>query len=302
MDRSERKRKAKNRMLLLIILMLLLCVAAVCFLLLNSAGHEGGSAEEPGDTTTAEEGGELSDEDTDAIESGEAASHVYSHRGSAGDDELTFAAYDKAIEDGSKFIEADMVVSQSGTIYLAHDDYAKDMTGIDGYFSGMTDGQIDELKTKSGSNIVKLKDLFEKYGDSVTYLIDIKYTGPRNIEAFVDAVKESGLQDNIIATGSYFSVLSPLEEEFPDMPKLIICKDQGTFDTAIWKDYIDIVCVPKEIMTSDNRKIAHDHDKLFSAYTLNTKDEIKSAIEMGVDTYFTDDTKLAIKQEKKLRQ
>ena len=300
-NRAGRRRKAKRRKLITIIVLLLLCIASAVYILVhfgNDSGNE--SAGEPAAETPA--AGETADEEVpETVEEGIAASHVYSHRGSAGDDELTFAAYDKAVEAGSKYIEADIVVSGDGTVYLAHDDYAMDMTGTNGYFSGMTDGQIAKLKTKNGSSVLKLKDLFEKYGDSVNYIVDIKYVSQRNIEAFTIAVRTSGLEDNVIAASSFFDALRPLDETFPDMTKMYICADQATFDIATGNDYVDIISVPKSIMTADNLKAAHEHNKKFSAWTLNTEEEIRDAIELGVDSYFTDDTELAIKVEKENR-
>jgi glycerophosphoryl diester phosphodiesterase len=61
---------------------------------------------------------------------------------------------------------------------------------------------------------------------------------------------------------------------------------------------VDIVSVPKDIMTEENREAAHSSGKRFSAWTLNTEDEISKAIDLGVDSYFTDDSALAIKLEK----
>lgn len=300
-NRAGRRRRAKRRKLITIIVLLLLCIASVVYILAhfgNDSGNE--SAGEPAAETPA--AGETADEEVPGtVEEGIAASHVYSHRGSAGDDELTFAAYDKAVEAGSKYIEADIVVSGDGTVYLAHDDYAMDMTGTNGYFSGMTDGQIAKLKTKNGSSVLKLKDLFEKYGDSVNYIVDIKYVSQRNVEAFTIAVRTSGLEDNVIAASSFFDALRPLDETFPDMTKMYICADQATFDIATGNDYVDIISVPKSIMTADNLKAAHEHNKKFSAWTLNTEEEIRDAIELGVDSYFTDDTELAIKVEKENR-
>ncbi len=304
-NNRDRRISGKNKKLITIIVLLLLCLASVVFILSHYGRSGDKKAEKPAEETPATE--QAADEATeepaaaDQAADNEAASHVYSHRGSAGDDELTFAAYDRAVEAGSKFIEADVVVSGSGTVYVAHDDYAMDMTGTGGYFSGMTDGQIDKLKTRSGSNVIKLKDLFERYGDSVTYIVDIKYTGSRNVDAFTIAVRTSGVEDNVIAASSFFDVLRPLDESFPDMPKLYVCADQATFDLALGNDYVDIISVPKENMTADNLKAAHDHKKKFSAWTLNTEEEIKRAIDLGVDSYFTDDTGLAIKLEKKHR-
>ena len=38
--------------------------------------------------------------------------------------------------------------------------------------------------------------------------------------------------------------------------------------------------------------------KKFSVWTLDTEDSIKKAIDMGVDTYFTNDTPLALRLER----
>ena len=51
-------------------------------------------------------------------------------------------------------------------------------------------------------------------------------------------------------------------------------------------------------MTESNCRRAHDSGKLFSAWTLDTEDEIRTAIDMGVDTYFTNDTPLALSIER----
>ena len=299
-NRASRRKRAKRRKLITIIVLLLLCVVSAVYILAHFGNSDDRRAEEPAEETAA--AGEAAEEAvSETVEEGIAASHVYSHRGSAGDDELTFAAYDKAIEAGSKYIEADMVVSGDGTVYLAHDDNAMDMTGTNGYFSGMTDGQIDKLKTKNGSSVLKLKDLFEKYGDSVNYIVDVKYVSPRNVDAFTIAVRTSGFEDNVIAASSFFDVLRPVDETFPDMTKIYVCPDQAAFELALEKDYVDIISVPKSIMTADNLKAAHDHGKKFSAWTLNTEAEISDAIDLGVDSYFTDDTALAIGLEKERR-
>lgn len=308
---SENRRKAKKRRLLIVIVLLLLCVAAALYIISHFGGMKGEESGAPAAEETAltpEEEAEAkakAEEEAKAKAEAEAneraASHVYSHRGSAGDDELTMAAYDRAVEAGSKYLEADMVVSASGTIYLARDDQAYDMTGYNGFFSGMSDGQIDALETRNGNKIIRLKDLFDKYGDSVTYLVDIKYSSARNIEAFTAIVKEYGFEKNVIAVSSYFNALSPLEEEFPDMQKLYVCQDAAAYSLALGKDYVDIISVPKELMTADDLSAAHDSGKKFSVWTLNDEKEISDAIDLGVDAYFTDDSALAIRLEKEKR-
>ena len=55
-------------------------------------------------------------------------------------------------------------------------------------------------------------------------------------------------------------------------------------------------------MNADNLKAANDSGKKFSAWTLNTEEEIKNAIDLGVDMYFTDDSALAVRLEEENRK
>ena len=299
--KGRRRRRVNKRRLMTVIVLFLLCVASLVYILTHFGNQGAQKAEEPAEEVPAAEESTVAPEEADAAAAEKAALHVYSHRGSAGSDELTFITYDRAIEEGSKIIEADMVVSMEDTIYLARDDNAYEMTGVNGFFSGMADSQIDALKTKSGNNILRLKDVFDRYGDSVTYIVDVKYVGARNIEAFTKLVKKYGFEDNVIAASSYFDALRPLDEEFPDMPKLYICADESTLEVALAYDFVDIISVPKSMMTADNLKAVHKENKKFSAWTLNSEEEILKAIDLGVDTYFTDDSGLAVKLEKEHR-
>ena len=66
--------------------------------------------------------------------------------------------------------------------------------------------------------------------------------------------------------------------------------------------YVDIISVRADvetgIFTESNCKAAHDAGKKFGVWTIDTEDEIKKAIDMGVDNYFTNDTALALKIER----
>jgi glycerophosphoryl diester phosphodiesterase len=302
---GNRRKREQTKKILIILLMLVLCILSVYYIFSlahsrNEARQAETAAAEEAEQAAAEAAEEEAAQEAETAKS-TAGSRVYAHRGSAGDDELSFAAYDKAVEAGAGYIEADMVVSADGTVYVAHEDESKPMTGYDGYFSGMSDSQIDSLTTRSGNKVLKLTDLFDKYGDSVTYIVDIKYNAPRNAEAFVKTVKEYGNEKNVVAASFLPKALSAVEEELPDMTKIYLCSDQGTFNAGLGYSFADILCVPADIMNADNLKAAHDNSKQFSAWTLNTEEEIKNAIELGVDAYFTDDSALAVRLEEENR-
>ena len=84
------------------------------------------------------------------------------------------------------------------------------------------------------------------------------------------------------------------------MPKLFICKSQQSFYDSLDLPYVDIVSVDidRGLMTESNCEAAHDHGKVFSAWTLSLESSIRRAIEMNVDTYFTNNTPLALSLER----
>ena len=228
------------------------------------------------------------------------ASHVYSHRGSDGAEEHSFKAYDSAIEAGSRYIEQDVVLSADGILYVSHDFNAWLMTGYDGLYEHMSSETIDDLRTRAGNKILRLSEVFDRYGRSINYVIELKPNSDVCVEAFVKLVDEYELGDLITVQSMYSRRLEELETRYPDMPKLFVCRSQAEFNRALDSSYIDIISVKADagLMTSGNCEEAHGHNKLFSAWVLNSEEAIKNAIDIGVDTYFTADTPLALSLER----
>ena len=231
-----------------------------------------------------------------------AASHVYSHRGSAGPEEHTFKAYDAAIEAGSRYIEPDVVMSSDGVLYVSHDLNAVTMTGYNGMYEYISSETVDGLRTEAGNKILRLSEVFDNYGKDINYVIELKDNSDKCLLAFEELVDEYGLSDVITVQSMKAETLEILDKKYPDMPKLFVCWNQGDFDYVLDLPYVDIISVRAEketgILTASNCKAAHDAGKKFSAWTLDTEEEIKNAIDMGVDTYFTNDTALALSIER----
>ena len=228
------------------------------------------------------------------------ASHVYSHRGSAGPEEHSFKAYDAAIEAGSRYIELDLVLSSDGVLYVSHDFNALVMTGYNGMYEYIDSETIDGLRTEAGNPVLRLTDVFDRYGRDINYVIELKPDSFDCADAFGDVTDSYGLSDVITVQSMFPEILERLEERYPDMPKLDICRSQADFNFAVDKPYVDILSVKESagLMTESNCSRAHENGKLFSAWTLDTEDSIRRAIDMGVDTYFTNDTPLALSLER----
>ncbi len=303
----EKRKSNKKTLTTLIIIMLLLVVAALAWILhMGKADKPAPKAESTQNEQTAQEDEQKKAEEEAALkkktEDEKIASHVYSHRGSAGPEEHTFKAYDAAIEAGSRYIEPDVVMSSDGVLYVSHDLNAVTMTGYNGMYEYISSETIDGLKTEAGNKILRLSEVFDRYGKDINYVIELKDNSDKCLLAFEKLVDESGLSDVITVQSMKAETLEILDKKYPDMPKLFVCWNQGDFDYVLDKPYVDIISVRADvetgILTESNCKAAHEAGKKFSAWTLDTEDAIKNAIDMGVDTYFTNDTPLALRLER----
>jgi glycerophosphoryl diester phosphodiesterase len=284
--------------------MLLLIVASLVAILNmgkadNAAREE--EAEQMAEEQAQQEAEEAAEKEQDAEEEA-VTSHVYSHRGSAGPEEHSFKAYDAAIEAGSRYIEPDVVMSSDGVLYVSHDLNAVTMTGYNGMYEYISSETVDGLRTEAGNKILRLSEVFDKYGKDINYVIELKDNSDKCLLAFEELVDEYGLSDVITVQSMKAETLDILDKKYPDMPKLFVCWNQGDFDYVLDLPYVDIISVRAEketgILTASNCQAAHDAGKKFSAWTLDTEEDIKNAIDMGVDTYFTNDTALALSIER----
>ena len=298
------KKKKQTLLLLILIMLVLIAFAAVWIIHRGRAANEAAAEQAQEIEEQAEEEKAAAEEAAaeEKAEEDEAASHVYSHRGSAGPEEHSFKAYDAAIEAGSRYIEQDVVISSDKVLYVSHDENALAMTGYNGAFEYMSSETIDGLTTEAGNKILRLSEVFDKYGSDINYVIELKSNSDACILAFEELVDKYGLEDVITVQSRHAGTLEILENKYPDMPKLFVCWNQGDFNYVVDQPYVDIISVRGEvetgIFTESNCQAAHDAGKKFSVWTLDTEDEIKKAIDMGVDTYFTNDTALALSIER----
>lgn len=302
-------RKAKT--ILIIIMLLILCLLAGTWLLLfetqsgrtkqKSAEKEASAAADTiasGTDSVSEIASSVSGE---AIGNWITADRVYSHRGSAGDNEHSFEAYDAAIEAGSHNIEQDIVISKDGTLYVSHDLTADAMTGDSRSYSSMSDEEIDALTTNAGGHVLKLSEVFDRYGKTVKYIIELKSGDDATTQAFNKVVDEYEMADRVIVQSLEADVLDKLEETYPEMPKLLVVKTDEALQQALNDENVDMVGARVQYMNESNCNEAHERGKKFVVWTLDSESEIMNAIDIGVDAYFTNDTPLALELERKYR-
>ena len=188
----------------LIVIMLVLVIASLAWILhLGKTDNTAPEPETAQNEQTAQEEEQKKAEEEAALkqktEDEQIASHVYSYRGSAGAEEHSFKAYDAAIEAGSQYIGVDVVISSDGVLYVSADLNAVTMTGYNGMYEYISSETVDGLKTEAGNKILRLSEVFDKYGKDIHYVIEIKDNSDKCLLAFEKLVDDYGLSDVITA-------------------------------------------------------------------------------------------------------
>ena len=293
-----RRKRRMGKKLLLVAILMLLCVVATAYLL-KTVGDMREQREAAAEEAAQQEAADAAEAEAAAAQEAAAKKdeQVYAYSGSKDNNRYTMTAYDNAVEAGCGAIVLPFVVSQDGTLIVADDDYAQDLTGYGGYFSGMTDGQIENLETKSGDKILKLADVFDKYGKDMNYIIDVKYTSERNLMALKELINQKDVADVVSISSEYFSGLRSLDNEFPDCPKIFLCSGEEGWAEALGTDYVDAISVTSEMMSDERCKTAKDSKKKFGAGILSSEEDINKAKDMDADFFFTDAAALATGNE-----
>ncbi|GAW63926.1 hypothetical protein FC65_GL001918 [Ligilactobacillus acidipiscis DSM 15836] len=109
------------------------------------------------------------------------------------------------------------------------------------------------------------------------------------------------LEKYIIVQAGDLNTLHALDKVFPNMPKLLLVGTQIGLDEALTANYVDIIGANESLMTRKNVRNTHDVNKMFNVWTLDRKGDIKKAISLNVDSYFTNFTNRALTVEKEYR-
>jgi glycerophosphoryl diester phosphodiesterase len=134
---------------------------------------------------------------------------IIAHRGASGyAPENTMAAFQRAVDMGATEVETDVCFTRDRRLLLLHDDSLDRTTNGSGLPEDYT---LDELKlldagswvderlswdrAYGGEKLITLQELLDRFGDSLTYHVEIKKPMQGLVPAVIDAIRERGLID-----------------------------------------------------------------------------------------------------------
>ena len=246
------------------------------------------------------------------------------HRGASGyAPEHTIPAYDLALEQGADYIEVDLQITKDGVLVAMHDDTldrtargpAENCTGL------VSDKTLEQIKTCDvgswfneeypeyasdeyvGLQIPTLEEIFQRYGTSVNYYIEIKNP---------DAVPCGCMEEELLELMDEYGLIEPAAEDWqvliqsfseeslrevhalePSLPLIQLYEaDEWTSET-IQADLAEVstyavgIGPSKTDVDAELVEAAHALCLDVHPYTVNEKKEMKRLIRLGVDGMFT---------------
>ena len=240
------------------------------------------------------------------------------HRGASGyAPEHTFAAYDLALEQGADYIEVDLQMTADGVLVAMHDDTLdRTATAPEGvpeeYCTGLViEKTLEQIKmcdvgswlgpAYAGEQIPTLEEIFQRYGTSVNYYIETKNpeAAPGMEEELLRLMDEYGLTKpaekrwQVLIQSFSADSLMTIHEMNSELPLIQLYSADTETSESIRASLDDVSDYAVGIGPSQSDvdaalvDAAHDYCLDVHPYTVNTEEDMKRLIALGVDGMFT---------------
>jgi glycerophosphoryl diester phosphodiesterase len=188
--------------------------------------------------------------------------------------------------------------SKDGVIYVCHDDNLKRTTGKNVKITKTSSKKLDKVKLKNGEKLPRLSEVFDRFGDSVFYVIETKNIGGKKArqmdKKLIKLIKKYHLKDRIMLQSQSLKSLRTVHKAFKSMPyMLIFTKGNLTKTVKRLPGFVDVVSIPTKLTTVKAVKAAHKRDIKVALYTIKNKKHMKKCMKYKPDMIFTDNVKMS---------
>jgi len=201
---------------------------------------------------------------------------IIAHRGASGyAPENTMAAFERAVAMGATEVETDVAFTKDGHLLLFHDFTLERTTNGAGLPEDYT---LDELKRLdagswsdprlswdrdySGEKLITLDELLDRFGDTLTYHVELKKPMTGLVPAVVGAIKDRGLIGNVFV----FSIEN----------------EEGLKEAQRLAPGIRIAWAPETMLRDDPRRaIEKCAANGFAMITLNSGNQSRELVELA---------------------
>lgn len=228
---------------------------------------------------------------------------IIAHRGaSAYAPENTFAAFDKAVAFGSRFIEFDVMLSADQEAFVFHDEHLTRTTSGQGEIGLVSADYLKSLEAGSWFSKRFLGEKIPTLSDMLRWLILHNVHANIEIKPYPGMIKETTIEvlaqinrywpaDKPLPLVSSFHVeaLSLCRSMAPEIPIgfLLHVWDEQWLTTAEALNCTSIH-LNKQLVTAARVREMKDKGYLVYAYTVNNQAQASKLLDSGVDAVFSD--------------
>lgn len=240
---------------------------------------------------------------------------VTAHRGFSGRaPENTLAAFRAAIEAGCDMIELDVHLSRDNRVVVIHDDTLERTTSGRGNVADQGNAELKLLDAGawfdprfSGERIPTLAEVLSLACNRILVNIELKKgkNFPYTMEALADRtlreVDRAEMSGQVLFSSFDSAAIDRIRERDPLLPvALIVNRPWGRPEEAGGGKWYPTLNCRITVLNETNIRLTHAGGIRIHAWTVNTAEEMKKAIALGVDGIITNhpDRLIRILQEK----
>ncbi len=226
---------------------------------------------------------------------------ITAHRGASADaPENSLAAVQRAIDDGTDWVEIDVQESKDGVVMVVHDSDLKKLGGSNLKIWEATAEQLRQVDIGSkfspefaDQRVPTLEEVLKVCKGNVKLNIELKYYGhDEKLEQRVaELVEAHDMQDDIIIMSLKYDAVKKMKKLRPNWTVgLLTAVAIGDLTT---QDQADFLAVSMDLATRKFIRAVHAADKKVFVWTVNQPISISSMAGRGVDSIITDKPALA---------
>ncbi|MEM2339697.1 MAG: glycerophosphodiester phosphodiesterase family protein [Nitrososphaerales archaeon] len=212
---------------------------------------------------------------------------IIAHRGaSAYEPENTLRAIKRAMDLGADMVEIDVRATKDNHIIVMHDETVDRTTNGKGYVKDMTLKELKMLNAGLGESIPTLQEVIQFIKGRAKLVIEIKVLGIE--KKVLEIINQNEMIDKVLITSFYHPILKSIKEINPKVQTGAIISSRPIKPAQLALDAKANALLPRYIYV-DPEMIddTHKHGLVIYPWTVDTINEIKKLIKMGVDGIVT---------------
>ena len=230
----------------------------------------------------------------------------FAHRGLHKKDktvpENSLAAFERASAYGYG-MELDVQLSKDKQVVVFHDKNLSRITGNNELLKNLDYQELLELdygkwfgEEFSGTKIMTLDEVLEKFGNKINLNIEIKKNGDENetAELTVNLIEKYNCIDSCYITSFSYNALRTVKKINPDIKTGLIANIMTYGGYSTLHD-IDALSLNKKFVSQNLINNIHLNGKRVFVWTVNDRAEVEKLISMGADNIITDKPDMAVK-------